>query len=124
LIQTQEGCDRRKQENNTKHKKAETPKNKLSAVEKEDKDAGRRRVSSPEPPRRRSDAVEPVVTVHGLKNAERGPHAHQGAENSQARGAHAPITNERHDRSLLRQGRKTMGNAAGGSCQSEVGGEV
>jgi hypothetical protein len=57
--------------------------NKLSAVGEE----GQRRwtaarvghVPSPVPSRQRSDAVEPVATVHGLKKAERGPHAYQRA---------------------------------------------
>jgi hypothetical protein len=77
-----------------------------------------------EPPRRRFDAIELVAIMHGLKKAKRDPHAHLGAENSQVCGRHVPITDDRHDWSLRRQGRRTTGNAAGGACQSEVGGEV
>jgi len=59
-----------------------------------------------------------------LEKAECDPHAHLGAENSQVCGRHVPITDDRQDRSLRLQGQRTTGNAAGGACQSEVGGEV
>jgi len=36
------------------------------------------------------------------------------AESSQVSGHHAPITDDLHDRSLRRHGRKTVGNTAGG----------
>jgi len=42
------------------------------------------------------------------------PHTHQGAESSQARVHYVPITDDRYDRCLRLQGRKTPGNAAGG----------
>jgi hypothetical protein len=70
---------------------------------------------SPGPPRQRSDAVKPDAAENGQKKAERSPHAHHRAESVQARGSHAPITDDRNDRILQRQGRKTPGNEAGGA---------
>jgi hypothetical protein len=68
---------------------------------------------SPGPPRQRTDAEKPDAVEHGQKKAERGSHAHHKAESVQARGRHAPITDNRHDWSLQWQGRKTLGNMAG-----------
>jgi hypothetical protein len=66
------------------------------------------------PPRQITDAEKPDAAEHGQKKAERGSHLHHKVESFQARGRHAPITDNRHDRSLQRQGRKTPGNMAGG----------
>jgi hypothetical protein len=73
-----------------------------------------RHAPSPGPPKQRTDAVKPDAAEHGQKKAEHGSHAHHKAESFQVRGRHAPITDNRHDRSLQRQGRKTPGNMAGG----------
>jgi hypothetical protein len=66
------------------------------------------------PPRQRTDAEKPDAAEHSQKKAEHGTHAHHKAESFQARGRHAPITDNRHDQSLQRKGRKTPGNMAGG----------
>jgi hypothetical protein len=105
-------------EETPKTQRQKTPKTKLPPVGEEPtcRTAAREgHAPSPGPPKQRTDAVKPEATKHSQKKAERGSHAHHKAKSFQARGRHAPITDNRQERSLQWQGWKTPRNMAGGA---------